>query len=157
MKVAKYFKNIDLVQMLKIAVVIVVVIIAFRIALPFIKNILANLKPSSENQAINQIGNEIQTSKLSYPLSQYQTWAGRLFEAMDGAGTDTDTVLSIFDQMQNVNDVKQLIYSFGNRKSSIWFSGDAETLPQWLQNDLEADYINQINQSFISKNINYSF
>jgi len=157
MKVAKYFKNINLVLLLKIAVVVVVLIIAFRIALPFIKNILANLKRSPENQAIDEIGNEIQTSKLSYPLSQYQTWSGRLFEAMDGAGTDTDSVLSIFDQMQNDNDVKQLIFTFGNRKSSIWFTGDAETLPQWLQNDLESEYIDQINQSFRNKNITYSF
>lgn len=49
----------------------------------------------------------------TYSQSQYKTYADRLFEAMNGTGTDTDAITTVFSNMKNRGDVLNLIAAYG--------------------------------------------
>jgi len=103
--------------------------------------------------------------------SQFEVYAQKLVEAMNGCGTDEDMVLSVFKNMKNDADIRKLIAAFGVRYyrpcaadqpiSYTRFLFDSKAfggpLPTWLAYDLSSGYIEKIN-SILSKNgINYSF
>lgn len=94
---------------------------------------------------------------LSYPLSQYMTWADQLETDMQYMGTYPDDIYSIMEKMKTNGDVLQLIKAFGKR--DIYFFGGANnfTLPQALTDELSEGWITEINELFSSKGIVYRF
>lgn len=105
--------------------------------------------------ASGQLKDEIKNNNLSYPLSQYGTWADMLESAMFRPGTDEKAIYQVFRKMNNADDVKQLIISFGSRRQELTFGGS--TLPQWLTAELDASEMQELNNILIQRNINYSF
>lgn len=101
----------------------------------------------------------------SYVNSQYETWSGELVSAFNGCGTDFNTVLNIFNNIQNEADLTKLISSYGTRKfnkcmSWIHFFGDSQwdqNLGAAMANKLSSNELNQINNILASKGIKYRF
>lgn len=107
----------------------------------------------------------------SYNGSQYETFSIALQEAMNGCGTDEDSIYQVFRQMQNKADVLALIKQFGVRyyqpcwitqadAYAIWMFNDQAyggNLNTWLSYDLNSSEIGQINSILQQKGIDYSF
>jgi len=103
-----------------------------------------------------QQGGQIPT----YSESQFNGWADSLYTAMDGFGTDEDTIKSVFHYMQNKADVLKLIKSFGIRKrvyNAFVVAGDDLNLNQWLTEEVTTETLAEINNELKTKNINYTF
>jgi hypothetical protein len=109
--------------------------------------------------------------KASYSPTQYESFALKLVEAMNGCGTNLDSVKSVFESMKNKTDVLRLIETFGVRYyrpcpatdpvsyarymyDEKTFGGNIQT---WLQYDLSQSEIRSINTILSSKNIDFKF
>lgn len=94
---------------------------------------------------------------LSYPLSNYSTYADEIETAMQYMGTYPDVIYGVMEKMKTNGDVLQLIKSFGSR--DIYFFGGANnfTLPQAISDELSEGWITEINELFASKGIAYRF
>ena len=134
--------NIDINKIIKIIVIIIAVIVGYHYIKKFIKK-------RKSQQVLNELDQDINVSKLSYPLSYYGLWAKDLYNAMEGMGTKEQIVYDIFKKLQSKDDVLQLITAFGVE--------DEETLSQWIINDLSDDERDTLNRLLSDKNINYQF
>jgi len=109
--------------------------------------------------------------KASYSPTQYESFALKLVEAMNGCGTTLDSVKAVFEEMKNKTDVLRLIETFGVRYyrpcpatdpfsyarymyDEKTFGGNIQT---WLQYDLTQSEIKSINTILSSKNIDFKF
>lgn len=109
--------------------------------------------------------------KPSYSGTQYESFVLKLVEAMNGCGTTTDSVNSVFDAMKNKADVLKLIEVFGVRYyrpcpatdplsyarymyDEKSFGGNLQT---WLEYDLTASEIRHINEILSAKQIDFKF
>lgn len=81
----------------------------------------------------------------SFAKSQYLTFADTLYNAMDGAGTDYDSVIGVFKEMKNDVDILYLIDAFGTRAgSSMFATSTEEDLAKWLQADGMTTPVNEL-------------
>lgn len=122
-------------------VIIAVALVAF-IIYKWIKN-------SDSNKWLRNQSKLISKGNLSYELTDYQNFANKLYNAMKGLGTDEDTIFMVFNQMGNIDDIRQLVNSFG-------LQGD-KTLQQWLLSELSKSDLARVNNILKAKSINYSF
>lgn len=135
-----------------------------------------NMDESKARKAAEAAGGEIvsyQNSgyQASYSDSQYYSFANALAEAMNGCGTDEDTILEIFRKMRNPIDIRKLIIAFGVQYyrpcaasqpisylrwqfDSQAYGGDLAT---WLAYDLSAGYIEEINQILSERGTDFQF
>lgn len=107
----------------------------------------------------------------SFGQSQYESFVLKLVLAMDGCGTDEQSVYNVFDAMKNKADVLQLIKTFGVRfyqpcaatspiSYTKWlydnesFGGGVST---WLEYDLTNSEIQKINALLSKKGIDFKF
>lgn len=128
----------------------VALIIVFIVVLYFGGKYLYAKFKNAFTSTQQELTTELNTgTKLSYQDTQYQNMADALYEAMDGMGTDEDTIYSVFYKMNNKADVLKLILIFGEK--------EGENLPQWLHSDLNFSEISKINSILSTKNIDYSF
>jgi hypothetical protein len=91
-------------------------------------------------QRENELQQALQTQQLSFPLSQYNTWADTIAESMKGCDygeinplpvqTSFDTIRRIFKELNNDADYLQLYKSFGIRTipKHWWCGGDYTNL-----------------------------
>lgn len=107
----------------------------------------------------------------SYGLSQYESFAQKLAQAMDGCGTTEDSIMAVFKSMKNKADVLSLISAFGVRYYSPcaasqpisyarWVINDKTfggSLQTWFEYDLTSGEISDINKILESKKIDYKF
>lgn len=98
-----------------------------------------------------------QGERLTFPKSQYLTWADQIEEAMQYMGTYPDTIADIISNCKNNLDVLELVKAFGTR--DIYFFGGANsyTLPQALRDELSEGWMKEINEGLASKGITYRF
>jgi hypothetical protein len=92
-------------------------------------------------------GVKVDESNLSANKADYNLWASQLYTAMDGAGTETDTIYRVLKNIETQDDWNQLIKAFGVKESTSWFSSFKGTLVDWLSDELsvkEKDAANQI-------------
>lgn len=82
---------------------------------------------------------------LTYTQTEYESMAKQLYTAMYGAGTDEESVESVFDKVKNDADVYKLISVFGKKKG--YLSWDDEDLYEWIKNDGMSDEVNDILES----------
>ena len=136
-------------QVLKWAIIIFIIIIALRFGAPLIKSTWNQFKKSSETRSIEELENNINNNKLSYQLAEYSLMANSLFTAMDGMGTNEQVIYNVFNRLKNIDDLYQLITSFGVKSD--------QTLQQWLIADLSSSELEKVNQLLSSKNINFQF
>lgn len=116
---------------------------------------------------LNELAN--QGIHPSYDDSQFLVFVSALTDAMNGCGTDEETIYSVFENMQNEADVRKLITMFGLQyyepcaiesplSFALWqfnskaYGGDLST---WLHYDLSAGDIDKINEILEGNGITY--
>ena len=98
------------------------------------------------------------TQNLSYPISQYQIFAGSLYDAFQGTGTDEARIKSVFSQMKNNLDVLKLIEVYGTRDGGSYFWTPKMTLIEQIPYDMENSEIETyVNAPLRAKSITYQF
>lgn len=112
-------------------------------------------KANAAATTADQLSKEIDKNYLSYDLSQYETFAERLYIAVSDPGTDEDAVYNVFTAMRNKSDVLQLIKQFGRR--DIIAGIENYTLPEWISSDLSTAEIEKVNQILERNGIDYKF
>src|SRR5690606_4840034 len=91
-----------------------------------------------------------QGQSKTYTNAQYNGYADDLYIAMDGMGTDEDTIGTVFQKMQNDLDVIALNNAFGVR--------DGYDLKTWLRGDLSPSDMNKyVNNILRQKGITKTF
>ena len=115
---------------------------------------------ASNTTSTQQAAADLQTSikqgqALTYPLSQYQSWAQEIWQAMSivPANTNSADIIGIFMQMQNVSDVLELITAFGTESNLL----GSYTLPTAIQGLMEPTDVATINSDLQNAGINYQF
>jgi hypothetical protein len=87
-----------------------------------------------------------QGTQYSYGAQQYLNFAESLFTAMDGVGTNENSIKRVMEQMKTYDDVLALIQAYGKRKWSKWELWDINpkpmTLAEALESELSASEIN---------------
>lgn len=89
--------------------------------------------------------------KQTYLDSQYSSYADALYTAMDGIGTNFDSIMRVFGAMKNDLDVAKLIAAFGIKEDY--------NLSEWLADDL-SEFLGEpekLNKLLASKGITYRF
>lgn len=111
-----------------------------------------------------EIDKELNEKKLSYPKSQYYSFADSLETAMENATTDEETIYSVFRKLKNNNDYLMLQKAFGSRVYSGELFGvlisyidftNGNTLEQWLHFELDDSEINKLNDILKLRKITY--
>jgi hypothetical protein len=139
--------------------VVVVTIVAIR---KVIKAIDERKRAEEERETASEHGEEIvdlgkQGIKPSLSDAQLQTMAAQLYKAMDGCGTDEDSIISIMGRVNNDADIKTIIKMFGTKSVSCGWSGDKFSLPSALRSELSEYYISKINRMFELKGMKTRF
>lgn len=132
-------------------IVAVASLLVYLVAKRVIKEVVAH-DPSKDLG--KELGKEINTSKLSYTSSQYQTMADSLYRAMDGAGTNWDTVVRVIKQVKNSDDWKQLVKVFGVKKSTSMWSSFSGNLVEWLEDELDGSEMTEISAILSKATVN---
>ncbi|PWD98805.1 hypothetical protein [Marinilabilia rubra] len=117
------------------------------------KKIKGNTKVTPGNNL-----SKLQISKtgLSYSDSEYGIMAQSLYLAMDGPGTDEETIFAILQSMRNRDDLLMLIKAFGIRRygivTSLWFGNDLN-LVGWLNEELGSSDKAKVRSIFNNLNV----
>lgn len=114
------------------------------------------------NEASKELDKVIASGgKLSYPTSQYSTYANIIWSAMDGYGTDTDAVMRVFANLKTNADFLALNKAFGVRTiSSGAFNPSSDykgSLSGAMVSELPNYKLRDINTSMSKKGITYKF
>ncbi|HRO76651.1 MAG TPA: hypothetical protein PLP27_10945 [Crocinitomicaceae bacterium] len=157
-KFLKWFKSLP--APMQIALLGVTAFIIFRL-IHSGKGALGKLKQQSEiagEEAVYKAKGQVKT----YTDKQYSDFATKLYNAMNGAGTDFSAIKAVFNKMKHDLDVLNLEKKFGLRSSSytskfsLGFS-DPSDLADWLQGDCSASQIAELNNLLSKKGITYSY
>jgi hypothetical protein len=98
------------------------------------------------------------TQNLSYPISQYQIFAGSLYDAFVGTGTDEARIKSIFSQMKNNLDVLKLVEVYGTKDGGSYFWTPKMTLIEQIPYDMtDAEIETYVNAPLRANRITYQF
>ena len=128
-----------------------------------VKKLLNIFSPSAQQEKTEtkNIEAELETEKkksaLTYPLSQYSTFANIIETAGFDIGTDEDAIYSVFRKLKNNADYLQLKKAWGspNRKIYDWGFGYNMTLPQYIRWEMSNNEVKKINAILQSKGIKY--
>lgn len=115
-------------------------------------------RQEEENKDISsEIEESIKKKPLSFPLSQYKSWANQIEVAGFGLGTDEDAVYSIFRKLKNDSDYLALQQAWGKptRKTYDWAVPLDYTLSQFLRYEMSDTEIKKLNYILASKGIKY--
>jgi hypothetical protein len=125
----------------------------------------ASKKFTAEQQRSNEEKQEIETElqkevkkkPLTYPLSQYKSFADQIEVAGFGLGTDEEAIYSIFRKLKNNADYLALKQAWGKptRKTYDWAVPLDYTLSQFLRYELSDSDITKLNNILQSKGITY--
>ena len=109
------------------------------------------------NQILSELDNEVKKTGLTYPKSQYSSFANELQQAGFDVGTDEDAMYSIFRKLKNDADYLQLTAAWGKPTRTIydWGVGRPMTLTQFLRSELSDSEIRKINTILAGSKIKY--
>jgi hypothetical protein len=111
-----------------------------------------------EKQEIEtELQKEVKKKPLTYPLSQYKSFADQIEVAGFGLGTDEEAIYSIFRKLKNNADYLALKQAWGKptRKTYDWAVPLDYTLSQFLRYELSDSEITKLNNILQSKGITY--
>ena len=98
------------------------------------------------------------TQSLSYPISQYQIFAGSLYDAFEGSATNEARIKTVFSQMKNNLDVLKLVEVYGTRDGGAYLWTPKMTLIEQIPYDMENSEIETyVNAPLRAKSITYQF
>lgn len=135
----------------QLVIVIIVLYLLYQLYL-FVSEVTDTLGTQTEIELL-----QAQGEKPSYSEYQYKQMADRLFRAMDGAGTDENEIIAVFNSLKTTIDFIRVESAFGLRKSSYDYFGTPSDLKDWINGDLDTDTINQINNMLNNKGIKKGF
>lgn len=115
----------------------------------------AKLK-AEQSDALAEQTKSIDAIKLTKPETDYKNASNRLYEVMNGAGTQDSSILNIIVPIvKNRHDWNKLCSEFGIQKANSWYSSFSGTLSTWLQSELTqgnidklTKYLNNMGASF---------
>lgn len=87
----------------------------------------------------------VNEANLTLPKTNYTLYANQLYTAMNGVGTDEETIYRVLGQLQSADDWYQLVKAFGTKKASSWLSSFEGTLYDWLSDELNAKEMKKVN------------
>ena len=130
--------------------------ILYRIFRVFTPSAMQERQEASNVQ--DELNRESQISGLSYPKSQYASFANTIEIAGFDVGTDEDAIYSVFYKLKNNADYLALVNAWGspNRKIYDWGMGYNMTLTQFLRYEMSEGEIQKINAILKAKKIKYS-
>jgi len=125
--------------------------------------IISAIMAAAETRALDaQISKEQNTliasgEKLTFPVSNYKTFADQLYNAMNGFGTtQTYTIAEVMNKMLNNLDVLELNKAYGKRDLKWLGFSYSYDLSGALRSELGTD-INGINKILSDKGIVYQY
>lgn len=89
-------------------------------------------------------------TQYTFGATQYLNFADTLFTAMDGVGTNEESIKRIMSQLKTYDDVLATIKAYGKRKWSKWELWDINPKPLTLAEALESE----LSASDIDKYVN---
>ncbi len=110
--------------------------------------LLSVFRVSKDNTTLKRIENEIIEDNLSFDKSQYQIFADRLFNAMNGNQTNEQTIYDVFAQMKTGDDILATISAFGVRETTVWYSSFRGNLISWLEDELDSSELQRVSEEF---------
>jgi hypothetical protein len=140
------------------------VYVAGGIAIAFgVKKVLDYFKPERKREEGEQkvitgeLDTETKATPLSYPASQYATFANIIETAGFDIGTDEDAIYTVFRSLKNNADYLALSNAWGKPTRKIYDFGIGYnvTLPQYIRWEMNDTEVNRINSILQSKNIKY--
>ena len=138
----------------KIALTIIIIVIAVVIALKIIKfSKKENTAPGSDETI-----KPPNPKKLNHSQNQFSIFADALNQAMDSSHDDEKAIYAVFEQLRNIEDVEQLIVTYGVRKyvQPLGFWREKGNLIETLHAKLDSGEIKNINNILSSNKVNYS-
>lgn len=123
------------------------------------KGVAEAFKKWQGNRDIVQEKNELEkTQSLSYPISQYQIFAGSLYDAFEGSATNEARIKTVFSQMKNNLDVLKLVEVYGTRDGGAYLWTPKMTLIEQIPYDMtDSEIETYVNQPLRSNGITYQF
>jgi hypothetical protein len=124
-----------------------------------IKDVTAEIKKITNDIAKSKVLTAAQKAliKPTYNAGTYATYAGGLFSAMNGVGTDTTAIENIFANMKNRTDVLKLIESYGVKQLSGAF-GISDSQPDTLAAQLVSEgAVDAANKGLLKNKVFYKF
>ena len=105
---------------------------------------------------IDAMTKDINSSDLTFDISQYVSLADRVYICVYGITEDEEGLYVVFAKMRTNSDVLQLIKSFGKRSGGFdfWYE---KSLSEWLASDLNNVEIAKINDILKRNNITFQF
>ena len=88
----------------------------------------------------------IDKDDLTYNNAEYSSLAERIYAAMNGVATDENTIVEIVKKMKTASDWYKLVTKFGTRKTTSWFSSFSGNLVEWITDEIEGFYLNEVKQ-----------
>jgi hypothetical protein len=115
-------------------------------------------RQEEENKDVeSELQKEVKKNPLSFPLSQYKSWANQIEVAGFGLGTDEQAIYSIFRKLKNNADYLALEQAWGKptRKTYDFAVPLDYTLSQFLRYEMGDSEINKLNYILQTKGIKY--
>lgn len=145
MKIEKFVD--DIVNDPKKALVWGILIILAVVVLYIVWDKLKSIFSSISSSVSNVVNNPVESNNLTQADSWYSSAADSIFNAMNGYGTDYDTIISLVTTLQNQDDWNQLKRKYGTR-----------TLEHFLYDDLTGGLVEHLRSeldSYEKQNINF--
>lgn len=129
-----FLKLSPVMQIVIIVILIVLVWQIWKMGKESFFKLKKNMETNAEEAALIASG-----QSKSYSSHQYTQMANQLYAAMKGAGTDYNSVGSVFAKMKNDLDVIELDKKFGMREGTTWYGGSKMySMQEWLRGDLSS-------------------
>lgn len=135
----KFLEDLSKNPMLLIMWILILIVASFGVY-KLIRFIIGKISEYNATSGFN-----VQKENLTFSISEYNSMANQLFNAMDGAGTNEDIIFSVFNKIQTKDDYNQLIKSFGVRSSTSWTSSFSGDLLAWLSDELSSSDVKKLN------------
>ncbi len=96
-------------------------------------------------------------AKLTYDRTEYFSMCSTLEGAMNGSGTQTESVLDVFRRLKTQDDWYFLQKTFGTRKKDggTFMSDITGDLKMWLSDDLDEDEMQEARNTLMQQGITY--
>jgi hypothetical protein len=93
-------------------------------------------------------------TQYTYGATQYLNFADTLFTAMNGPGTNEESIKRVMSSMKTYDDVLALITAYGKRKWSVWEFWDLNPKPLTLAEALESELDAKEIEKYVNEPLN---
>jgi len=113
-------------------------VLAYKTYKILFKDDITRNNEAVQTQTAKELAEYLKTNKLSYPVSQYSTWANTIHNStMYGLGDNYGMVKTILLLMKNNADVSKLITAYGSRQNYVF--GIPQGAPRDLLTNIRAE------------------